>query len=157
MKRAIAVLALGSMIGLLAGGCGGSKSEPPLTKAEYVKQMTAIGRSLSTSMSSLGAPTSPKSAATALSKVQDDLRTAAKQLDDITPPDDVKDAHEKLTSGVNDFADGLDPIIEKLNNGDAKTAAAIAQLLSQVTTLKGFTEIQNAAASITKAGYKING
>jgi predicted nucleic acid-binding Zn-ribbon protein len=147
------MLVLVGAVGLLVGGCGGGGGgggSEPLSKPEYVKQMTAIGRSLSTSISSLGAPSSAKEAATGLAKVQSELRDAEKQLQDITPPDDVKSAHEDLTKAVGDFADELDPIIEKLNSGNLKA-------LSAVTTLKAFGEIQNAANAITKAGYKING
>ena len=98
---------------LLVGGCGGSSSQP-LTKTEYVKQMKTIGRSLSTSINSVASVTSPKDAATALGKVQDDLRTAADQMKKISPPKNIEDQHDKLTQAVYDFADQLDPIIDKL-------------------------------------------
>jgi hypothetical protein len=68
----------------------------------------------------------------------------------ISPPADIKDAHENLTQAVSDFADQLGPIIDKLNSGDLSALAA-------VTTLKGFRDLQTAAGQITKAGYKING
>ena len=73
-----------------------------------------------------------------------------KKLEDITPPDNVKTAHEKLTKAVGEFADELDPIIDKLNDGNLAA-------LGSVTTLKGFTDIQSAATAIGKAGYNING
>ena len=136
-------------LGLLVGGCGGS-SPKPLSKADYVKQMQTIGRSLSTSINSVSTVTSPKQAATALTKVQGDLNAAADEMEKITPPDDIKDAHEKLTQAVSDFADELQPIIDKLNNGNLSALAG-------VTTLKAFKDLQAAAAQITKAGYKING
>jgi len=137
-------------VALLVGGCGGGSSSPPLTKMEYVKQMETIGRSLSTSINSVASVTSPKDAATALGKVQTDLRSAADQMKKISPPENIQSQHEKLTQAVYDFADQLDPIIEKLNNGNLAALAG-------VTTLKGFRDLQTAAGSITKAGYKING
>jgi uncharacterized protein YkvS len=136
-------------VALLVGGCGG-KPEPPLTKAEYVKEMKAIGRQLSTSINSVSGVTSAESAATALGKAQDDLKNAADQMKKISPPADIKDAHEELTQAVSDFADGLGPIIDKLNKGDMSA-------LATVTTLKAFRDLQTAANKITKAGYKING
>jgi major membrane immunogen (membrane-anchored lipoprotein) len=132
---------------LLVGGCG-SSSKPPMTKTAYVAKMKTIGRSLSTSINGVATVTNPKDAATALGKVQDDLRQAAKDMKALSPPVEIKDQHKKLTQAVSDFADELDPIIEKLNNG--KLAA-----LAGVTTLKGFRELQTAAGQITKAGYKI--
>ncbi len=49
---------------------------------------------------------------------------------------------------MNEFADELDPIIEKLNNGNASAA----QL---VLTTKGFQALQAASNAIAKAGYPI--
>jgi len=119
-----------------------------MTKTAYVAKMKTIGRSLSTSINGVATVTNPKDAATALGKVQDDLRQAAKDMKALSPPVEIKDQHKKLTQAVSDFADELDPIIEKLNSG--KLAA-----LAGVTTLKGFRELQTAAGQITKAGYKI--
>ena len=149
MGRAVGVLAILGAISLLLGGCGGS-SEPPLSKGDYVKQMTVIGHQLSTSINSVATVTDAKSAATALGNVQTDLRKAADQMDAISPPTEIKDQHDALTKAVNDFADQLDPIIEKLNNGNLSALATL-------TTLKAFKELQTAAQQITKAGYKING
>jgi len=64
---------------LLVGGCGG-KSQQPLSKSEYVKQMKVIGQSLSTSINRIAGVTSAKDAATALTKVQGDLNDAAGQM-----------------------------------------------------------------------------
>jgi nitrate/nitrite-specific signal transduction histidine kinase len=149
VRRVLAALSLLGAVALLVGGCGGS-SEPPLTKTEYVKQMKTIGRSLSSSINSVASVTSPKDAATALGKVQDDLRNAADQMKKISPPENIQDQHEKLTQAVYDFADQLDPIIDKLSNGNLAALAG-------VTTLQGFRDLQTAAGNITKAGYKING
>ena len=150
MSRVLAALSLLGTVALLAGGCGGGSSSPPLTKTEYVKQMKTIGRSLSTSINSVASVTSPKDAAAALGKVQGDLRTAADQMKKISPPTNIQDQHDELTQAVDDFADQLDPIIEKLDNGNLAALAG-------VTTLKGFRDLQTAAGKITKAGYKING
>jgi nitrate/nitrite-specific signal transduction histidine kinase len=146
----LAALSVLGAVALLVGGCGGGSSSPPLTKTEYVKQMETIGRSLSTSINSIASVTNPKDAAAGLGKVQDDLRNAADQMKKISPPKNIADQHDKLTQAVYDFADQLDPIIDKLNKGNLAALAG-------VTTLKGFRDLQTAAGNITKAGYKING
>jgi hypothetical protein len=149
MRRAAAAFfVLGALV-LVVGGCGG-KSSPPLSKTEYVKQMATIGRQLSVSINSVARVSKPKDAAAALTKVQDDLNSAADQMKKINPPADIKDQHEKLTQAVSDFADELGPIIDKLNKGHLSALAG-------VTTLKGFKDLQTAANAITAAGYKING
>ena len=147
MNRVTALLVVVAATALLAAGCGGSSPEP-LSKADYVSQVKAIGKDLSTSLNGIGSPKDSKTAATALTSVQSDLRDAVKKLEDITPPDNVKTAHENLTKAVGEFADELDPIIDKLNDG--KLSA-----LGSVTTLKGLTDIQSAATAIGKAGYNI--
>ncbi len=166
--------ALGAAILLLATGCGGgggggttgaqgtttttattattttTSSGQALTTAEYVRQMKVIGQSLSTSLNTLGSATTAAKAATALQKVQTDLRAAADKLEAITPPDTIKTQHAALVKAVRDFADELDPVIKNLQAG--KMSA-----LSAVPTLKGLTEIQTASTAISNKGFKIGG
>jgi hypothetical protein len=144
---AIRLLLLLGTVALLSAGCG-SKSSPPLTKAEYVKQMKAIGVGLGKSLNGFAAATSPKAAGAALTTAQSDLRSAAKQLGGMKPPADIQDSHQQLVDAVNEFADELDPIIKKLNGGDASAA----QL---VLATKGFKALQAASSAIAKAGYPI--
>jgi soluble cytochrome b562 len=150
MNRVIALLTLVVATALLGAGCGGGGGAKPLSKSDYVAQMTAIGKDLSTSLNTMGSATTAKTAATGLAKVQIDLRAAAKKIEAIKPPDDVKAAHEQLAKGVSDFADELDPIIVKVKGGNLSA-------LTSLTSLKGLKDIQTAAAAITKAGYKIGG
>jgi hypothetical protein len=112
--------------------------------------MQAIGQSLSTSLNKLGSATDAKSAATALTSVQSDLRAAADRLDGITPPGKIKAEHDQLVKAVRDFADELSAVITKLKNGNL-------QALSTVPALKGLTEIQTASSAIAAKGYKIGG
>ncbi len=109
-----------------------------------------IGQSLSTSLNTLGAATTAAKAATALAKVQTDLRSAGDKLEAITPPDPIKTQHAQLVKAVRDFADELDPVITQLKAG--KMTA-----LQTVPTLKGLTEIQTASTAISNRGYKIGG
>jgi hypothetical protein len=169
-KRLAALLAAASML-LLAAGCGGggksnatgttkgttteaaattTAAAAPLPKAAYVNKMKAIGRSLSTSLNSLGAATTAAKAAVALTAVQTDLRKAADRIESITPPQTIKTQHAQLAKAVRDFADELDPVIVKLKAG---TMTA----LQTVPTLKGLAEIQNASTAIANKGYKIGG
>jgi hypothetical protein len=120
------------------------------SKTAYVSQMKVIGQSLSTSLNTLGSATTPAKAATALQKVQTDLRGAADRLAAITPPDPIKTQHAQLVKAVRDFADELSPVIKSLQGG--KMTA-----LSTVPTLKGLTEIQTASTAISNKGYKIGG
>ena len=97
----------------------------PLAKADYVKQMKAIGRSLSTSLNSLGAATTAAKAATALQAVQTDLRHAADRIESLTPPDAIKAQHSQLAKAVRDFADELDTVIAKLKTGNMQALSTV--------------------------------
>jgi hypothetical protein len=112
--------------------------------------MKVIGMSLSTSLNTLGSATTAAKAASALQKVQTDLRSAADKLEAITPPDSIKTEHAQLVKAVRDFADELGPVITKLQAGSM-------QALSTVPTLKGLKEIQTASTAISNKGYKIGG
>lgn len=149
MRRAIAMLVAGGMAAVLVAGCGGGGSKP-LSKADYVTQMTAIGKDLSSSLTTVGNPTTAKAAATGITQLQVDLRDAVKKLEAIKPPDDVKVQHEQLSKAVAEFADELDPVITKLKAGNLTA-------IQSVMTLKALTDIQKSAQAITKAGYKIGG
>jgi hypothetical protein len=169
-KRALALVPAGAATLLLAAGCGdggGAKSSSPtvatttattpaapdtapLAKAAYVSKMKAIGKSLSTSLNSLGAATTAAKAATALESVQTDLRRAADRIESLTPPDTITAQHAQLAKAVRDFADELGPVITKLKAGNMTA-------LSAVPSLKGLQEIQTASMAITNKGYKIGG
>jgi hypothetical protein len=165
-KRVAALLAPAVGAVVLAG-CGGggttttsgattaaatttAASSTPLAKTDYVKRMKTIGRSLSTSLNTLGSAKTAASAAKALASVQTDLRAAADRLAALSPPDAISAEHAQLVKAVRDFADELGPVIAKLRKG--KMSA-----LSTVPTLKGLTEIQTASTAITSKGYKIGG
>jgi hypothetical protein len=125
-------------------------SGPPLTKAAYDRQMSVIGRGISESLNTLNTAGDAKSAAVALTKVQEDLRNAQKQLEAIAPPKPVAADHAKLTQAVGDFADDLGPVIVKLHKGNFAA-------LDSVVSLPSFVAIQTYAGAIEKAGYQING
>jgi hypothetical protein len=144
---AIRLTALLGVLALLVAGCGG-KSEPTMTKAEYVKQMKAVGVGLGKTLNQFATQSDPKQAGAALATAQSGLREAAKQLERMKPPENVQTQHAKLVAAIDEFADELDPIIAKLQNGDSSAA----QL---VLTTKGFAAIQTASNAIAKAGYPI--
>jgi hypothetical protein len=149
MGRTTGMLLVVAATALLAGGCGGHSSGPPLTKVQYVTQVAKVRQALVVSLGTLGSLNGASDAATALAKVQNEMRSAEKQLKAINPPASIASEHEKLTTGVGDFADELDPVIAKLKNGNIGA-------LSQIPNLQGFNEIQSALEAISQAGYPIS-
>jgi hypothetical protein len=149
MRRVIAWLALAAAVALVAGGCGGGGSSP-LGKADYEKQMGAIGTQLTTALNGVGTATTADGAATSLKKLQTELTDAADKMDAITPPEKVQTEHQQLADGVREFGDELDPIITKLEGGQL-------QALAGVTSLAALLKIQKASTAINKKGYDITG
>ena len=153
MRRAIGLLALGGVVALLAAGCGGGGSggAKPMDKADYVKQMQAIGKSLSDALGGLGAATaSSKKAAEAVTRIQTDLNQAADKIDAMNPPTEIAAEQKKLGDAVREFAKELDPVIKQLQAG--KLGA-----LQSLANLKGISDIQNTSNAIVNKGYKIGG
>jgi len=166
--KVLRLLAFLAALALLAAGCGKSggggttesaatteatttaSAAPQLGKSEYVAQMQEIGQSLSAALSNFGSATTAATAAVALARVQDQLRSAADRLAGINAPGAISVQHGQLVKAVRDFADELGPVIAKLKKGDLTA-------LQAVPTLKGLTEIQSASTAITNKGFAIGG
>jgi hypothetical protein len=151
MGRVIALLAVVGA-SLLLAGCGGNGGGggTPLSKAEYESQMQSIGDDLGAALDTSGASGSASAAAESVRKAQTALREGATKLEEITPPEDVSEEHAQLIDGVRTFADQLDEVLTKLDEGDLTALASLA-------TLDGIQEIQTASNAITNKGYDISG
>lgn len=106
--RKIIFTALATVAGAaLLAGCGGTSKE------EYEKEVRGIGKDVSKEMDSFG-DGQPQSSD--LEDAEKTLDTAADKLDDVTPPDEVKDLHEDLIQALRDGGDSLGkmaPILDK--------------------------------------------
>ena len=167
-KRRLLFAAAAAALVLAAAGCGGGggsgagttthaaaattkpATSAPLGKAVYVAKMKVIGRSLSKSVSTASVASTAKTAAAALTKLQEDLRAAAAKLDAITPPTRIAKEHAALTKAVRDFATELNPIITKLKHGSLAARSSLG-------SLKALQEIQTASSAIAAKGYAIGG
>ena len=127
----------------------GGGSDEPLTKAEYEQQMSAIGKSLTDSLNSLGSATSADAAADLLKKLQGELEDAADEMDAISPPEKVQIEHGQLVDGVRAFGDELGPVITKLEGG-------YFQALASVQSLAGIAAIQKTSSAINGKGFDIS-
>ncbi len=130
---------------VLAGCGGGSK---PLSSSEYVNQVNAVAKDLTTATGKLGSATNGPAAAAQLTVAQAALKRAGGQLGAITPPPAIKTPHRQLVKAVDELANELTPVIARLKTGDLSALAA-------ALSLKGVGDAQRAIAAITKAGYKI--
>ena len=78
-----------------------------------------VGDTLEESVNSLGSalsnPESLDQAADQFNELQEALRTAADDLDELNPPEDVESAHEDLVDGVRLFADDIEDALAQLS------------------------------------------
>jgi len=156
MRRIVGGLVLTALLVAVATGCGGggggggtTSGSAPLSKIAYEQQMQTIEKNLSNTVDGLvSATSSPAAAAKALTKVQQVLRSGAKQIAAMNPPADIASDQKQLASAANEFADEIGPVIAKVKGGNL---AAIDSLL----TLKGYKDLDAAINAITAKAYKL--
>ena len=140
------VLALTCLWGYLGSDALGAT---PLSKAQYRKQVTLIGKTFGTDVGLVSAATSVPAAALALTRLRNQLAVIDKQLNGITPPTAIKADNTRLVNAIREFENELGPVIAKLKSGAIKTLSSIP------SSFKGQGDIASAVAAINKAGYNI--
>jgi hypothetical protein len=150
VRCAITRVAACALAATLLSGYVGSKAygAKPLSKAQYSKQVSVIGKTFGIDIAPVGASTTVHAAALALAKLQGELPVLDRKLRAITPPAAIKADHARLVKAIGEFGSELGPLIAKLRSGAIKTVSAIP-------APKGQRDISNAVAAINKAGYNI--
>lgn len=145
-RGAAFVLALTCLWGYLGSDALGAT---PLSKAQYRKQVTLIGKTFGTDVGLVSGATTVPAAALALAMLRSQLAVIDKQLNGITPPTAIKADNTRLVNAIREFENELGPVIAKLKSGAIKTISAIP------SSFKGQSDIASAVAAINKAGYNI--
>ncbi len=156
-SKLIATVALVALASFVLAACGG------MSKSEYTKEMKKVSAKAEKSFKKLESG-EPNEAA--MKDAAKKLRTVAKEVDEITPPSDVKDAHEDLVKVLNDAADVFDdfaPMMaeaEKVMKDPASAdPAKMESMQKDMEKLqKDFEEIDERMTKVdkafAKAGYK---
>ena len=148
---AVALVAAG-----LAAGCGGGDDR--LSQGEYEDRVADVGTNLEQSFDDLsgtfdeGDGASLDDAADQIGQIQEDMRQRADELDDVEPPEDVQEAHDKLVEGLQGFADDLDEFRQAVDEGDVQ---AIQQFATEFQQSDAAKKIQEAGEELEKKGYDI--
>jgi hypothetical protein len=147
MPRAIALLLTVLVLGL--AGCGGgddkskssggtattssTSSSSAASTEDYKRKVTTISSSFAQAGAAFAgsvSPTStPQQAAAALETFQGKVEKAAADLDAVTPPAKVADAHTKLVSAFKRVAAACQPSIDAGKSGDRTKLRAELQKL----------------------------
>ncbi|HWH55578.1 MAG TPA: hypothetical protein VNT04_08385 [Gaiellaceae bacterium] len=97
-------------------------------------------------------PASLQQLANDIEKGQKKLREAADDLEKDTPPEDVKHDNAVLAAGLRKLADGLEPLREGAEKGDAQMVQKAVADLQKSNALK---DAQEATKDMKEKGYKI--
>ena len=152
VTRTLALLA--ALVALVLVGCGGGDQ---LSKDEYIKELNAAGKALSTSFGSLGQGIgNTKDTAALGSKFNEAakvLRDASKKIADINPPDNAKDANKKLADGLNTMADSFEAIGKEAKGSDP---TKLLPKINGLTTSDGIKQVTTAINDLKAKGYAVS-
>jgi hypothetical protein len=155
--RLSAALALiGTLV--VAAGCGSSATKTD-SDTEYQQHLTPVARDVTEVLngfqtlatSSIVYPAEPTAAIDArkvVERMRSDLRAAAANLDDATPPPAVAGDHAELTRTTRKLADDLGPVISQLKLGNL---VAVGEL----PTLPVVADVHGALTAIAAKGYRV--
>jgi len=112
-------------------GCGSSARA--VSKAEYQAELQKLGRDLTTAGQQLGRSIDVATFTRSVDSLQKHLRAAAKELDGLEPPKDVRAANKRLAKAFRALADAFEPVkdarlknIVEARNALARVGAASA-------------------------------
>ncbi|MEJ7876714.1 MAG: hypothetical protein WKF62_08640 [Solirubrobacterales bacterium] len=117
-KKFLVLLAM--IAALLVAGCGGddegdsgesSSSGEPLSEEDYAVELGEVLEPLGTELEEVGAATSSgtdEEAVEGVSSVSDSLESSISDLEGITPPENVADAHEAMIASLGEFQEAAD-------------------------------------------------
>jgi outer membrane protein assembly factor BamE (lipoprotein component of BamABCDE complex) len=138
---------------LLAAGCGTAD------KVEYERDLAAVGRSVDESLERVPTGTDAQVGPEEVSRIAEDLREAADELDDMDPPEDARSAHERLARGLRGVAKAFDRLADDL--GDARDDSAQAELFvrfaSDQRVDRAFDDLVEAQEAFARSGYRVFG
>lgn len=151
LHRTIRFLAVFAIAGVLAAGCGGEAS-----KGDYEREVNDVNTELEQEFDKFqdGTPTKAE-----MERGADIISDAADDLDDIDPPDDVKQTHEDLVGTIRKLGESLRVMAPALeaSGGGGKLSTEDEQALvkAQEDSQDAIEGLQKAQEAFTKAGYDI--
>ena len=160
MRKSAILLAclLGVVVMAGCGGGGGGGGGEPLSKEDYEQEMQALQTDLSASANELQQAFSDPQDVDAMSEGLNDaadlLDEASQSLGDISPPEDVADAHQVLVDQSAAAAVKLREFADTVANA---SLAELQESLAEFQNIEEFTELQTAVSEIQAKGYDIGG
>src|SRR5512132_1783813 len=136
------------------GGGGGGGDGTPLTKAQYEQHLATDSQAITKAFQPLSTPPSSLSVLASQLKVgQEKLRSAADDLNGVTPPKDVAKDNQALAKGLQTLADEL----ESLRSAAKKDPALVQKALNDLKSSHALVDARAATDDMRKKGYKLGG
>ena len=155
--RGVATLAaLGFALAVAGcGGGGGVGGGTPLTKAQYEQHLATDSQAITKAFQPLSTPPTSLSVLAGELKVgQEKLRSAADDLNGVTPPKDVEKDNQSLAKGLQTLAEEL----ESLRSAAARKDPALVQkALNELKSSHALVDARAATDDMRKKGYKLGG
>jgi hypothetical protein len=143
--RAIPLL----LAALALGGCGGDSDER-LSKTEYEGKVHSVYAEVQAAFAATNVE--PEQLAARVEDAQEELRSAADELESVQPPEDLDVEHAQIAEGMRAYADDLDVLREAAERADQ---AAIDAFNSRVGENRSVKLIAEAAEKAKFKGYDL--
>ena len=145
-----------SVITLALSGCGGGDggSGDRLTKEDYERELASLGPVVSEGFEWVDDPVSPEGFDTQIRRLQAGLNDFADRLNDLNPPEEIQDAHEKLIESMRQLSEDLDQISPSLAEAArSDDPAAAFEILGQLAALESSLMLQEVQVEFEEKGY----
>lgn len=136
-------------VALIAAGCGGDTEE----KNDYVDQVNKAQTEFADQVTKLSTAITSTSSDSADQKTIESYQGAVdgvvKDLEGITPPEDVEAEHQQLVDAMSAYGKSVSTALEDLQGGSAQDRLKAATELQQASSTAG-TQINQAIDAINK-------
>ncbi len=149
LKLSRILLVAFAAVALIAAGCGGDTEE----KNDYVDQVNKAQTEFADQVTKLSTAITSTSSSAADQKTIESYQTAVdgvvKDLEGITPPEDVKAEHQQLVDAMTTYGESVGTALEDLQGGSAQDRLKAATELQTASSTAG-TQINQAIEAINK-------
>jgi hypothetical protein len=123
-------------LAIVAAGCGGGGGGGggALSKEEYSSQLNKICTELNDKNKAIGDPQSIDEVVTKGPQLQDAFQSAIDEVENLNPPDELKDAHERFVSLGRQIHSKIDDLIAAAKKKDLAKAQQIGATIDPLNT-----------------------
>jgi uncharacterized protein DUF7018 len=146
--RIAGIVIITALPALSLTGCGG---DARLSKSDYEQRVRSLYANVQEAFRKTNVP-STKLLADRVEEAQRELRSAADELEEIEPPEKVKEETEELVEGMREYANDLDELHEAAGRGDQ---AAVQKFNSAIARNEAVERMAEAAEEMKFKGYDL--